>query len=567
MIPCSFRIVILLSIFALLNLPGCSTVSNLASVINWPGSDDTIGADISNPDDTDTELAESIVLESEGDMTEGEICLTQELEALRLTGEWGAVSNEYTEQTIISDFTGPEISYDFPIVYNKQVTAYLDIFQGKQRKYFTRWLARSGKYLPMIQAELEAENLPLDLAYLAMIESGFNQRAYSRSRAVGLWQFMKATGREYNLRVDRYVDERRNAAKSTRAAVAYLKNLYEEFNDWHLAVAAYNGGPGTIRRALKRTKSEDFWQIAQKKSLRLETKRYVPKLIAAIIIAKDPEKYGFTNINYEKPLLYDTIKVGPGLSLDAAALLADTDHAVIKSLNMELRTNKTPLNKESYQLNIPFGSKTIAQNNLPRLHGVVSTNYKIHIVRKGESYKQIVRRYNVNLETIRRVNNLSGSTPEIGARLKIPYSQIHYRLLPEGTDVAMAARDELVLHTIKKGETISKISKKYQVPAEMIVVWNGLSSVHKITAGQQLALYLSNDSGRTSEKTASANSAIHLKSNHALKTQYRWYLVKSGDSLWTISRRFKTSPDDIRRWNNLKSNLIYPGNRLKVRDV
>lgn len=564
MVPYSFRTVtvILLSVFSVLNFTSCATVSNLTSAIRWP-----VSADQEDAEQATADSSAATGPEFEGELSEGEICLNQELEMLRLTGVWGVAATENNHQSVIDGFTGPEVSYDFPIVYNKQVTAYLDTFQNKQRNYFKRWLARSGKYLPMIQAHLKAADLPLDLAYLAMIESGFNQRAYSRSHAVGLWQFMRATGREYNLRVDRWVDERRNAEKSTRAAVAYLKDLYETFNDWHLAVAAYNGGPGTIKRALQGSASKDFWQIAQKKRLRLETKRYVPKLIAAIIIANDPEKYGFTDISYEKPLLYETIEVGPGLNLEAAALLVGTDKKVIKNLNQELRTTKTPLNRESYQLHIPFGSKAVAQKNLPRLHGVVRTDYKTHLVRKGESYQQIVRRYNVNFETIRRLNNLSGNTPIIGARLKIPYSQIHYRLLPEGADATAAARDELVLHTVKRGETISQISQQYQVPAEMIVVWNGLSSVHKITAGQQLALYLAGSEEHPQHRTAASNAAVHRAPDYAAETEYRWYLVKSGDSLWTISRRFKTSLNEIRRWNNLKSNLIHPGNRLKVKDV
>ena len=245
---------------------------------------------------------------------EGEsgICLDQELEALALTGKWDLPEPEQFQQTVAVDSIEPEIYYDFPVVMNRQVEMYLDLFQGQQRKYFKNWLIRSGRYLPMIQKELSEAGLPLDLAYLAMIESGFNQRAYSRSHAVGLWQFMQGTGRDYSLTIDRYVDERRDAVKSTSAAVAYLKNLYGEFGDWHLAVAAYNGGPGTIRRAIKRTKTNDFWKIAQKKALRLETKRYVPKLIAAIIIAKDPEAYGFMDITYEPPLSFETITVGPG---------------------------------------------------------------------------------------------------------------------------------------------------------------------------------------------------------------------------------------------------------------
>ena len=543
----------------------CSGCTSLSSQFSWLGSLDMM-SESSATADQDPDL-EPVAVESE-------ICLDQELEALALTGEWELPDPGQTLQTVVDDSVEPEIYYDFPVVMNRQVEMYLDLFQGKQRRYFQRWLARSGRYMPMIHKELSEAGLPQDLVYLAMIESGFNQRAYSRSHAVGLWQFMKGTGRDYGLRVDSYIDERRDAVKATRAAVAYLKNLYGEFGDWHLAVAAYNGGPGTIRRAIRRTGTNDFWKIAQKRTLRLETKRYVPKLIAAIIIAKEPEAYGFTNIAYESPLAFDTITVGPGLSLKAAALLTDSSPKEIKELNLELKTGKTPLNRERYELKIPDGTRSLALKNMPRLHSVASTDYKTHIVRKGETLARICKRYNVNTTTLLKVNNLKSGTLNSGARLRIPYTTVHYRILPEGMDAAVAARDELVLHTVRKGETVSKISKQYRVPVELIVSWNGLSSIHKITAGQQLALYLNNGDTPKARKKYLNGEVVALKKGQKSAPQslleqesYQWYLVKSGDSLWTISRRFNTSPEEIMKWNNLKSNLIHPGSRLKLKDV
>ncbi len=569
MVPEQIRLPIFCSLFLLLVLAGCSSTNPQSNWLHEQAQDSISDstAEIQDPDLTEIE-------------SESEVCLDQELEALRLTGAWDDPRSYTSQQTPAGDLGEPEISFDFPITVNRQVEVYINLFQGKQRKYFGRWLARSGYYLPMMQRELEEAGLPLDLVYLSMIESGFNQRAYSRSRAVGLWQFMKGTGRQYGLAVDNYVDERRDAIKSTKAAVTYLKDLYNEFGDWYLAVAAYNGGPGTLRKAVRRAKSTDFWVIAQKKSLRLETKRYVPKLIAAILIAKEPEKYGFTDIVYEKPLVFDELLVGPGLSIEAAALLTGASTKTLKNLNLELKSGKTPLNQEQYVLKIPSGTRQLAESNMPRLHSVVSTDYKTHIIRKNETLAQICKRYKINTTTLLKINNLKSNKLVAGSRLRIPFRTIHYRILPKGMAASIAARDELILHTIKKGESISKISKQYQVPPELIVVWNGLSSVHKIRAGQQLALYLSDGSSSTPDKTvepqqfSGGDNVIVLSSKYKIaasspvdQSEYRWYQVKNGDSLWTISRRFKTSPGAIKKWNNLKSNLIHPGNRLKLKDV
>lgn len=548
-------------------IPGCVTIKKTLSTNDL--DQQTLAIQATEPD-PDLQPVEA----------EPDISLVQELEALASTGDWEEPHPPIIDTPGLPEPEEVEPLYDFPVVTNRQVEMYLDLFQGKQRKYFGRWLARSGKYKEIIHGELEAAGLPKDLIYLAMIESGFNQRAYSKARAVGLWQFMSATGREYGLAITRYVDERRHAEKSTKAAVSYLKDLYKEFGDWYLTVAAYNGGPGTISKAVKRTKSEDFWKIAQKRYLRLETKRYVPKLIAAIIIAKEPEKYGFGNIAYEKPLTYDTIEVGPGLSIAAMAMLTNSNQKQIKLLNQELRTSKTPLDRERYHINIPSGTRILAQNNLPRLHSVVNTNYKTHVVKKNDTLAKICRRFNINTTTLLKVNKLTSSKLTAGTRLRIPYKTISYRILPEGMDARSFAKDDLILHTIKKGETISKISHLYQVPAELIVAWNGLPSVHKITAGQQLALYMSSTSPSTkSSKPKPQNltedsSLIVLSDSRKQaispakpRDPYTWYLVRSGDSLWTISRKFNTSPTRIKQWNNLKSNLIHPGSKLRLKDV
>ncbi len=544
-------------------ISGC-TDKKLVSTLPSPKPVDTVEAE--PVDDPDLQLVE----------TEPEMCLDQELVALKKTGGWDQNISPVTEAP------AEHIRYDFPVVLNKQVNMYLDLFQNRQRKQFSRWLARSTKYKPLMEKTFREAGLPLDLIYLSMIESGFYQRAYSRSHAVGLWQFMRGTGRQYHLRIDRYVDERRDAEKSTKAAANYLLDLYREFGDWHLAVAAYNGGPGKIRSGLKRYKVKNFWELANHRFLRLETKRYVPKLIAAILIAKEPAKYGFTNISYQQPLQYDTITVGPGMKLNAIAMISNSSIKTIKSLNQELRQSRTPLNRASYRVHIPPFTKTIAEKNLPRLHSIVSTGFKSHRIRKGETLSKICRKYGVNKTTILKVNNLRTRTLVVGRNLRIPYSTITYQLLPEGSKNALAAyKDSLILHRIKPGETVSKIAFKYGVPPEMIVEWNGLKSVHRIRAGQQLALYI-NKSGsslaanpaqkRNMRKTGGKSKVVFLTADRKKlrvgnSGTFKYYQVRSGDSLWTISRKFKISTTELKKWNNLKSNLIHPGSKLKLKKV
>ena len=544
--------------FSLIFLTSCANDKNYSFIPDFSNEE---SQELSDLDKDDVKL----------ENVQSQTCLEEELIALSQTGDW--------DKELLPDNTdsADDVVFDFPIVINKQVEMYLNRFQNRQRKQFSRWLARSTVYRPMMERELKKAGLPKDLVYLAMIESGFNQLACSRAKAVGLWQFMKPTGRQYNLRVDKYVDERRDSLKSTKAAVTYLSDLYNEFGDWHLAVAAYNGGPGKVRYGLRKHKVDNFWSLASKKHLRLETKHYVPKLIAALLIAKEPEKYGFTKIAYQKPLQYDALTVGPGLSIDAIALISNSSSKQIKRLNLELKLGKTPLNQARYNINIPETKLEIAKRNLSRLHSIVSTGYKTHKIRKTDTLTKISRKYGINKTTILKVNNLHRGKLAYGQNLRIPYSTITYQLLPEGSSGAMDAyKDSLVLHRIKKGDTISKIAKRYKVPPKMIVAWNGLKDSHSIRAGQQLALYIDNGSNKSGSKSVASNKANSLIAAKIYKKRlpvaektspYQWYNVQNGDSLWTISRKFSASTADIKKWNNLKSNLIHPGSKLKLKKV
>lgn len=505
---------------------------------------------------------------------ESKVCLDEELGALSRTGSWD-------ERMSSDDDTLTDSKrYDFPVVFNKKVKMYLDLFQNSQREQFSRWLAKSAMYRPLIEKELAEAGLPKDLLYLAMIESGYNQLACSSANAVGLWQFMQPTGEQYDLQVNKYVDERRDPLKSTRAAVAYLSDLYQEFNDWHLAVAAYNGGPGTIRNGLKMYNVNTFWDLAGKEYLALETKRYVPKLIAALLIARNPEKFGFTDIAYAAPLRSDTITVGPGMSLEAVALISNSTTQKIQSLNRELRLSKTPLNTARYEVKIPEATADLATRNLSRLQSVVSVSYKTHKVAKGDTLSKISNKYNVNKTTLLRVNDLRSSKLAYGRKLRVPYNTITYQLLPRGSSGAKTAyTNSLVLHRVKKGEILSNIANRYNVPPQMIVIWNQLKNAHSIRAGQQLSLYIDR-SGKKGEIKSANSLAAHtsiksiaprahknLLAQPVQEPPFAKYSVQDGDSLWTISRKFSASTAEIKKWNNLTSDLIQPGSILKLKKV
>lgn len=322
-------------------------------------------------------------------------------------------------------------SCDFPLQMNDQVEYYLDFFTNRHRKTFAKWLARSSRYLPMIKKELAQAGLPEDLAYLPMIESGFNTTVSSRASAVGTWQFMRATGKSYGLEVNKYVDERCDPVKSTKAAVAYLSNLYKQFDSWHLAVAAYNAGEGKIKRAMKQSDTDDFWEIAKSQYIYSETKLYVPQLIAAIMIAKDPEKYGFDSIDYDEPLDFETVQVPRGTPIKAVAVACNLPDEEILALNRHLSQAITPPSEANYPLRVPPGKKELVIKNLPRVRPVTVTEFNIHEVKRGETLTTIRRKYKLSKTTLLKANNLEQERLSLGQHLRIPYQTTTYKLSDE----------------------------------------------------------------------------------------------------------------------------------------
>ncbi len=535
------KIFILISLFVIV-VSGCSTTNKQAAL----------------PENPQTALDDQNTAKPK--RTEIEIKIAQELKRL---GESQLAEEERRASTGPKD----QVTYDIPITINSQVERWIDYFQTRIPKRFQIWLSRSGRYDQLMRGILKEYGLPEDLFYLAMIESGFSCSAYSRAHAVGPWQFIRGTGRRYNLRIDYWVDERRDPVKSTHAAAQYLRDLYKEFGSWYLAAAAYNAGEAKIRKALKRYKADDFWDISHhgRKYLKSETKNYVPKMIAAALIAKEPAKYGFKQIAYEESMTFDSVKVQGGTSLGIAAKAAGIKTQHLAALNPELRRWCTPPNRGQYTLRIPAGTKAsfeTAYASLPLQErkariGTISVR-----VQKGDTFGRIASTYRIPLGELiamnpkadprrLRVGQLLQIPPTAGGKTVVAQSSPpRQRRAKVRSYAASNPGTRKIIHVIKRGDTLWDIAQAYGINFKDINRWNGRRS-SRLNVGSKLVLYVPQAKAEAKLETSGSKNLI--------------YVVQRGDNLWEISRRFKTTPAAIRRWNNMSTSRITPGDRLTVR--
>jgi membrane-bound lytic murein transglycosylase D len=330
-----------------------------------------------------------------------------------------------------------ETTFDIPIVMNERVEYFIVYFQTTLRDKFMNWLARSAKYIPMMKALLRENGLPEDLVYMALIESGYNPHAFSRSKACGPWQFISSTGKKYGLLVNWWIDERRDPEKSTIAAAKYLNDLYDIFECWYLAAASYNAGEGKISRGMKRYRTEDFWELTKHQYLKRETKNYVPQMIAAALVAKDPEKYGFTDIEYQEVLCYDKVAVSEVTDLGLIAKACEVSLEEIKDLNPELLRGCTPPGISDYEVRIPCGKKELFQTNFEDLKPRHRFQFKTHVVKKGDTFSSIARIYRVALEPLLQINKLKKTSRlSVGMNLLIPVPISQHVSLPTAMEKA-----------------------------------------------------------------------------------------------------------------------------------
>ncbi len=453
------------------------------------------------------------------------------------------------------------IASDFPLVENEKVQYYIDYFTGPGHKVFTRWLERSGHYVDMMQEIFAEEGLPLDLVYLAMIESGFNNKAYSRAHASGPWQFIESTGEIYGLSNDWWRDERRDPVKATRAAARHLRDLHEMFEgDWYLAVAAYNAGAGKMQRAVKQYGTRDFWEISHGDYLATETKNYVPKLLAAIKMAKDPAGHGFTEINYRAPMAFDTLALPSTTDIQVIAELAGISQDAVKELNPELKRWCTPPEVEAYEIRLPVGTRADFATRYAQLPKEQRASYARHQLKKGETLLALARRYNTRVEDIVSLNQIKNPRSlSVGTELILPLQANAGKLPPELHPPVRKSSAKMHTYKVRSGDSLWEIGRKFEVSEAELRTWNKLGKKAILKPGQQLRVAVPEATRKVAKQDKPAKGA---KATAGRKVIYQ---VREGDTLWGISRKFSVAADQILDWNNLsRGHVLQPGDRLTL---
>lgn len=463
-------------------------------------------------------------------------------------GQWVSTFSQFSDQ------------FDMEIGVNDRVEKSLCFFLNQGRSAFRLWLERSGRYLDMLRTILKEEGLPTDLVYLAMIESGFNPRAYSYAHAAGLWQFIRGTGRLYGLDVNWWVDERRDPVKSTRAAAKHLKELYREFGDWKLAIAAYNCGKGRLMRAIRKAGTTDFWAL----DLPRQTENHIPAFMAAAIISKNPDAFGFEKITYQEPLAYDEVPIDHCIDLKIAAQCAAATYSELKELNPELRRWCTPPQRGGYLLKIPKDKEAQFLRAYAKIPDSKKVSWHRHKIQKGETLSNIAIMYGISQQAIVDANRIRNRHRIRAGRyllIPTPYgsSAVAARRSRSHQSPASGPKDGAI-HVVRRGDTLWKIATTYGTTVTQLRKWNRLKRTSIIHPGDRLLV-----STRKAEPLLA--KVLLPRSAEASEAGSREivYTVKRGDTLWGIARAHKVTINQIRRWNKLgRKSKIYPGEKFKI---
>jgi membrane-bound lytic murein transglycosylase D len=428
-------------------------------------------------------------------------------ELLALSTTFGpSAANPALTDTVKSDLENAE--HDIPIPLNQRVVSYIELFQGRLHDFIEDGMKRGSKYLPMIQNVFRAEGLPLDLAYVPLVESAFKPNALSRVKAKGVWQFMTGTAIENGLRRDWYIDERSDPEKATVAAAKYLRTLSNLFDgDWHLALASYNGGPGRLQRAIKRAGFDDFWKLAEKpRLLPRETREYVPMILAAIVIARNPSQYGF-EFEPESARPYERVTLPRPVDLRRIAEWTATTIDDIQTMNPELRRWTTPVKDTQYELKVPTGTGDVVLARLEASSSTELASLKFYTVKRGETLATIARKLSVSKADLAEANYLSKiAHVAAGQKLMVPHEAAvlmaaranrsvpvtdSRRIVGEAGELAEAPESNRVktFYQVKPGDTLGSIARVFQTSVASIKTWNPRLLSDRVTVGQRLTVY------------------------------------------------------------------------------
>ena len=463
------------------------------------------------------------------------------------------------------------VEEEIEIVYNWRTDHWIDYFQGKGRRYFKKWLDRTEIYKDIIIPILVENDIPRDLLYLSVIESGLNLNARSNVKATGPWQFMAGTGRLFGLRINWWIDERKDIIAATYAAAHYLKHLHKLFGNWQLALAAYNSGEYRVAYAISKQKTDDYWRL----DLPSQTRWFVPKFMAALAIGREPEKYGFRTPK-GKPLTYDVIRIDKSTDLRLVAKSAGSTYRTIQGLNPSMKRWATPPGMV-VELKVPAGTGKKVLASLDDIPAEERVSWHKHRVKKGETLSQIATRYEISTRELKRMNGIKNvHRIRVGNILLIPVkdadtvakasSEPKYRQEPNLPDKITMKKykaptgSKKVVYKVKSNDTLSEIAERYHVGLSKLRRWNNLRYSSFIRPGQNLVIYVPSSFNVPSANTASVPGGS-LKDGKELV----YHIVRSGETLTSISRRYDKRISEILAWNSgIHKDRLYPGERIAI---
>ncbi|MCU0225936.1 MAG: LysM peptidoglycan-binding domain-containing protein [Acidobacteria bacterium] len=517
----------------------------------YAAQDETIGDRIQQiAVEQDRAQAEAALHEDSLPESDGELAAER---AEMLDGPGPALDPEHLGEV---DQAARGVQPDWPIQLNDKTVAWLEaLSSGRLREWFARSLERSGGYVERFRQIFAEEGVPQDLVYLAHIESAFQSHALSRAQARGMFQFIPGTGRRYGLAIDTWLDERADPEKACRAAASYLRDLYAEFGDWNLALASYNAGEGRVRGAIAQTGSRDFWVLAQRSTLRPETRNYVPAIQAATVIAKDPVRFGFGWVDLQDPVAYEVVPVPFSADMKTLASVAQTDPAALRALNPDLRRGVTPPGR-TYMLKVPVGASAGFTERLAQVPPEQRVAQLEHRVRRGETVTSVAKRYRVSASALRAANGLSkNSRLQAGQVLAVPRGSVDVASLAD--DEPQAARGPSRTHRVRSGETLGSIAGRYGVSVSSLQRWNGMGRSTKLLAGQKLKV--------SAPGAAVASSGGSRGGSAATSGSASTHRVVPGETASAIARRYGVALDQLLRANGLSAkSTIKVGQRLTV---